>query len=153
MLVILALAAAASVVYLQHRFDEGDRKSALRIVDEYHAPISHHTIREVIAARHPNASIVFSATTESSCFQHVRVRALVQQADEHGALQSYDYQFLVDINTNHIAPGNDLGVKALEDLDVPPSFSAASASAAASAAASASASASAPAPAPASASK
>ena len=123
-LAILALAAAASVVYLQHRFDEGDRKSALRIVDEYHAQISHHTIREVLEARHPDASIVFSATTESSCFQHVRVRAFVQKADANGTLQSFDYQFLVDINTNHIAPGNDLGMKALEDLDRPPSFSA-----------------------------
>ena len=144
MLVILALAAAGSVVYLQHRFDEGDRKSALRIIDEYHAQISHHTIREVLEARHPDASIVFSATTESSCFQHVRVRALVQKADATGALESFDYQFLVDINTNHIAPGNDLGMKALEDLDRPPSFSAtASASASASASVSASVSASA----------
>jgi hypothetical protein len=152
-LVILALLAAASVVYLQHRFDEGDRKSALRIVDEYHAQISHHTIREVLEARHPDASIVFSATTESSCFQHVRVRALVQKADEKGALQSFDYQFLVDINTNHIAPGNDLGLKALEDLDRPPSFSAtSSASVSASVSASASAAASATAAASASAS-
>jgi hypothetical protein len=119
MLVLLALAAAASVVYLQHRFDEGDRKSALRIVDEYHAQVSHHTIREVIEARHPDSSIVFSATTESSCFQHVRVRVLVQKANE-----SWDYQFVVDINTNHITPGNDLGLQALEDLDRPPSFSA-----------------------------
>jgi hypothetical protein len=74
------------------------------------------------------------------------VRALVQKADDQGVLQSFDYQFLVDINTNHIAPGNDLGLKALEDLDRPPSFSATPST-------SASASASVPAPASASASK
>ena len=143
---VIALAAAFSVIYLQHRFDEGDRKSALRIVDEYHAAASKKSIPEVLKARHPDASILFSATTESSCFQHIRVTALVQQLDEQKTLRSISYQFLVDINTRHIGPGNPLGEEAIADLDRPASFSAvpsASASASASASISASASASA----------
>jgi hypothetical protein len=128
-LVLLALAAAASVIYLQHRFDEGDRKAALRIVEEYKAPTSKKSIPEIVRARHPNGSIVFSATTESSCFQHIRVTCIVQEQDPKGVVQSYEYRFLIDINTRHIAPGNQLSEGILAELDKPPSFSATSASA------------------------
>ena len=125
-LVLLALAAAFSVIYLQHRFDEGDRKSALRVLDEYHAPSTKQSIPDVLKKKHPNASIFFSATTESSCFQRIRVTALVQEPDAEGRVaKTYDYQFLVDINLQHIGPGNPLGEQAVRWLDEPVSFSAA----------------------------
>ena len=135
-LVLLALAAAFSVIYLQHRFDEGDRKSALRVVDEYHAASTKQSIPDVLKKKYPDASIVFTATTESSCFQRIRVSALVQQSDAAGKVTSLDYQFLVDINMNHIGPGNPLGEQALRWLDEPVSFSAVPAASSGSAAAS-----------------
>ena len=147
-LVMLALLAAFSVIYLQHRFDEGDRKSALRVLDEYHAPSTKQSIPEVLKKKHPNASIFFSATTESSCFQRTRVSALVQETDAAGAVTSKDYQFIIDINARHIGPGNPLGEVAVGWLDEPVSFNAApSTSASASAAVAPSSSAAAP-PAP-----
>jgi len=137
-LVMLALLAAFSVLYLQHRFDEGDRKSALRVLDEYHAPSTKQSIPDVLKKKHPNASIGFSATTESSCFQRIRVFALVQDVGPDGKPRTLDYQFLVDINMQHIGPGNPLGEEAIRWLDEPVSFSAApSASGSASAAGSA----------------
>lgn len=142
-LVILAALAAFSVIYLQHRFDDGDRKSALKIVDEYRAPATKLSVREVLLHRHPNAGVAFSATTESSCFQHIRVYAVVQEVDvATKESKSLSYEFVVDINTQHIAPGNTLGEQALAELDKPVSFSATRASTSASAFASASASAS-----------
>ncbi len=133
-LVLLALAAAFSVLYLQHRFDEGDRKSALRVLDEYHAPSTKQSVPEVLKKKHPNAAIYFSATTESSCFQRIRVTALVQEADAAGVVKTLDYQFLVDINMQHIGPGNPLGEQAIRWLDEPVSFSAAPSASASSAA-------------------
>ncbi|MEO7095671.1 MAG: hypothetical protein ABI175_20605, partial [Polyangiales bacterium] len=124
-LVLLALGAAFSVLYLQHRFDVGDRKSALRVLDEYHAPTTKQSIPDVLKKKHPDASIMFSATTESSCFQRIRVFALVVETDENGAVKRSDYQFLVDINMQHIGPGNPLGEQAIRWLDEPVSFSAA----------------------------
>jgi hypothetical protein len=146
-MVILALLAAGSVVYLQHRFDEGDRKSALRVMNEFRVPSTKRSLPDVINARHPTANVFWQATTESSCRQVIRVSAVVSEPKPGQSEASvHVYEFLVDINTVHIAPGNELGRLAIAELDVPLGFSAnaASASASASAIPSVSASASGP---------
>lgn len=123
-MVILAVLAAASVVYLQHRFDEGDRKSALRVMNEFRAPTTKRSLPDVINARHPNASVLWQATTESSCRQLIRVSSVVREPPKSGQGEptTLVYEFLVDINTVHITPGNDLGRMAIGDLDAPLGF-------------------------------
>ncbi|GAC1351605.1 MAG: hypothetical protein NVS3B20_03180 [Polyangiales bacterium] len=124
---ILAFAAAGSVIYLQHRFDAGDRKAALRVVEEFRAPNSKRSIPDVLRLRHPEpASIALSAITDSSCLQRIRVSAVVDEMDkERRGTNRTVYEFVVDINRVHITPGNELGRVAIGELDAPLGFSAA----------------------------
>jgi hypothetical protein len=113
MIAATALVAAGSVIFVQTRFDEADRKAALSIVQQYR---SHEgrTLPDVIGDEHPGRAPVWSVTTESSCFQHIRVRASYEAA---AASPPADYDFVVDINGPSIHPGNPAGERALAALD------------------------------------
>jgi hypothetical protein len=114
-MVLTALAAAISVLYLQQRFDAGDVKSSLEIAKTYRAP-GGRTLSDVIHARYPGAAIDWKGTEESSCFQHVRVDALVTPANGGPPV---DYAFTIDVNGPSIHPGNALGQTAIEGLESP----------------------------------
>jgi hypothetical protein len=113
-MVLTALAASASVVYLQHRFDAADVKSSVEIAKSYRAPTG-KTLPGVLEARHPGAAVEWRGTEESSCFQHVRVNAVVTPGDSGEAPS--DYAFSIDLNGPSIHPANPLGQEALLALD------------------------------------
>jgi len=109
-MVLTSALAAGSILYLQGRFNAGDEKNALVVVQTYHSK-SGRSIPDVISAENPGAVPDWSTSTESSCFQHERVRALVPS--EKGAIV---YDFLVDINGPSIHPANENGKRVLEAL-------------------------------------
>jgi hypothetical protein len=115
MMILTALAAAASVAYLQQRFDAADVKSSVEIAKTYRAP-SGRTLSDAIQVSNPGAAIDWKGTEESSCFQHVRVDAVVTPA---GGGPPLDYAFTIDINGPSIHPGNALGQTAIEGLGGP----------------------------------
>ena len=75
-MVLTSALAAGSILYLQGRFNAGDEKNALVVVQTYHSK-SGRSLPDVIAAENAGAVPDWSTTTESSCFQHERVRAQV----------------------------------------------------------------------------
>lgn len=110
-LVATSALAAGSMLYLQARFDAGDEKSALEIVQSYRAR-SGRSLPDVLTEQNAGAPPPdWSAKTESACFQHERVRAQIS-----GATGLVTYDFLVDINGPSIHPGNENGRRALEAL-------------------------------------
>jgi hypothetical protein len=109
-MVLTSALAAGSILYLQGRFNAGDEKNALLVVQTYRSK-SGKSLPEVIAAENGGAAPDWSTSTESSCFQHERVRALV--GSEKGNIA---YDFVVDINGPSIHPGNENGRRALEAL-------------------------------------
>ncbi len=113
---LTALAAAASVIWLQQRFDAADAKAGVAIAQSYRAG-SGRSLPDVLASRHPGAAVSWRGSEQSSCFQHVRVDALVTPATPAGAL-GLDYEFAIDLNGPSIHPGNPLGQEALEALDL-----------------------------------
>ncbi len=113
-MVLTALAAAACVVYLQQRFDAADVKAAVAMAESYRAP-SGKTLPDVLEARHPGATIDWSGSVTSSCFQHVRVDASVRPKDAPPLV----YEFDIDINGPSIHPANPQGVEAVGALDAP----------------------------------
>jgi hypothetical protein len=110
LLVLTSALAASSILYLQGRFNAGDERNALALVQTYHAK-GGRSLPDAIGELSGGAGADWSTSTESSCFQHERVRALV--ATDAG-LASYD--FVVDINGPSIHPGNENGRRALEAL-------------------------------------
>ena len=110
LMVLTSALAAGSMLYLQARFNAGDEKNALVLVQAYRAQ-SGRSLPEVIAERSGGATPEWSTATESSCFQHERVRALVTT---DAGVTTYD--FVVDINGPSIHPGNENGQRALEAL-------------------------------------
>lgn len=109
-MVLTSALAASSILYLQGRFSAGDERNALVVVQTYRAKTG-RSLPDVIGEQSPGAPIDWSTSTESSCFQHERVRAL---AATDAGLESYD--FVVDINGPSIHPGNENGKRALEAL-------------------------------------
>ena len=110
LLVLTSALAAGSILYLQARFNASDEKNALVLVQEYRAR-SGRSLPEVIKDSSGGKTPEWSAATESSCFQHERVRA--QVATDQGVMS---YDFVVDINGPSIHPGNENGKRALEAL-------------------------------------
>ncbi|MET0595499.1 MAG: hypothetical protein ABW133_22560 [Polyangiaceae bacterium] len=110
-MVLTSALAASTILYVQNRFNAGDEKNALAVVQSYRAP-SGKSLPEVIGDARPGAPPAeWSTATESSCMQHERVRAEV--ATDAGVVT---YDFMVDINGPSIHPGNENGKRALEAL-------------------------------------
>jgi hypothetical protein len=114
-MVLTAVAAAVCIIYLQQRFEAADVKNGLAIAQTYRAP-TNKTLPAVIEARHPGASVDWTGTETSACFQHVRVSANVRKDGEPTEL----YQFDIDLNGPSIHPANPSGEAALGALDIPP---------------------------------
>ena len=110
LLVLTSALAAGSILYLQARFNASDEKNALVLVQEYRAH-SGRSLPEVIKDSSGGKPPEWSTATESSCFQHERVRA--QVITDQGVMI---YDFVVDINGPSIHPGNENGKRALEAL-------------------------------------
>lgn len=142
MMVLTSVLAAGSVIWMQRKFEGADQRNALAVVQGYRPKRA--SIPEVIALRHPGRPIEWTTATESACFQHVRVHAVVEEPGREPEL----FAFTVDINGPSIHPANEAGKAVLGELDtaVPPPPPAAGSAASDTAAATASA---APAPPPA----
>jgi hypothetical protein len=103
------------MVYMQSKFDEADRKAALSIVHQ-HRSRQGWSVPEVLDDLHPGKSAVWSTATESTFYQHVRVRANVSGPT---AAEAVAYDFVVDINGPSIHPGNPAGERVVKRLDEP----------------------------------
>ncbi|WP_438016151.1 hypothetical protein WMF18_35700 [Sorangium sp. So ce315] len=109
LLVGTSAVAAGVVLRVQSRFNASDRRTALGIVQQYRAE-GGRSAQEAIGARHPDRAPAWSASTESACLQHVRVRATIEGEPP------VRYDFLVDINGPSIHPGNGEGEAILREL-------------------------------------
>ena len=109
-MVMTSALAAGSILYLQARINASYERNALALVQECRAK-SGRLLPEVLAETSGGKKPEWSTATESSCFQHERVRALVET---DAGVEMYD--FVVDINGPSIHPGNDNGKRALEEL-------------------------------------
>ncbi|WP_437632569.1 hypothetical protein [Sorangium sp. So ce854] len=109
LLVGTSAVAAGVVLRVQSRFNASDRRAALGVVQQYRAE-GGRSAQEAIGARHPDRAPAWSASTESACLQHVRVRATIEGEPP------VRYDFLVDINGPSIHPGNGEGEAILREL-------------------------------------
>lgn len=114
-LLSMTLLAFVAIVVMQSKFDGADQNAAINVVQSAPSKTG-RTIPDVLAERHPGKLPVWSAGTESSCFQHVRVRAAVT---DQAAADPVLYDFVVDINGPSIHPGNPAGEEVLRALDLP----------------------------------
>lgn len=103
------------MVYMQSKFDEADRRAALTVVHQ-HRSKEGWTVPEALDDLHPGKPPTWSVATESTCYQHVRVRANVTP---EGSAQTIAYDFVVDINGPSIHPGNPAGERVVKKLDEP----------------------------------
>lgn len=112
-MILTSLFAAGSLLWMQRKFEAGDERNSLAVVQSYRA--KHASIPEVLAARHPGRPIEWTTATESACFQHVRVHAVIEEP----GLAPVLYAFTVDINGPVIHPANEPGREVLAALDAP----------------------------------
>lgn len=112
--IIFLVAATMTVRYVEQRFNGADVRNGVEIVQGYRAP-SGRLLQDALVARHPGLprnGIRWEGELLSSCYQYVRVRAIVT---EPGG-RSREYAFDVDINTVSIHPGNPNGLSVLREL-------------------------------------
>ncbi len=128
-LISMTLLAFVAIVVMQSKFDGADQRAAIGIVQATTSKDG-RTIPDVLGARHPGRPAMWSSGTESSCFQHVRVRASVSP-DPTAPPVAYD--FVVDINGPSVHPGNPAGEEVLKALAEPPPATSATATASAAA--------------------
>lgn len=112
-MLLTSLFAAGSVLWMQRKFEAADERNALAVVQGYRT--THASIPELLEATHPGRPVEWSTATESACFQHIRVHAVV---DSPGA-PPVVYAFTVDINGPVIHPANEDGRRLLGGLDAP----------------------------------
>lgn len=111
----MTLLAFVAIVVMQSKFEGADQRAAIGIVQMTPSK-SGRTIEDVLSARHPGKAPIWSSATESSCFQHVRVRATVSPDPP---AEPVNYDFVVDINGPSIHPGNPGGEEVLRALHQP----------------------------------
>jgi hypothetical protein len=102
-----SMLALVSIFVIQSKFDGADRRAAVGVVQQYRSPKG-WTIPEILDTRHPNRPAAWSVQTESSCMQHERVTAVIDDAR---------YEFMVDINGPSIHPGNPPSEAVVKQLD------------------------------------
>jgi len=123
-----AVLAAATVLWMQHRFESTDKRNAVELVQGYRSP-SGKTIPELISHHHPDKDVQWSSRARSACLHHIYVQGNVA-GDASAAPTSY--LFVVNINGPSIHPGNETGRRLLGELNQPaPTAPSASASASA----------------------
>jgi hypothetical protein len=110
-MLLTSLLAAVSILWMQRKFEAGDERNALAVVQGYRP--KGVTIPELIHERHGKRQIDWSTATESACFQHVRVHAVVTEPGKEPSV----YAFTVDINGPVIHPANELGRELMAGLD------------------------------------
>ena len=102
------LLAIVMMFWLQSKFDAADRKAAVGITLTYKAR-GGWTIPDILDARHPGHAPVWAVETQSSCLHHYdRVTA---------DIDGERYQFMVDIDTRSIHPGNPASEAVMKQLD------------------------------------
>jgi hypothetical protein len=114
-MVVTALAAAGSILWMQGRYESSDKRHALEIVQSYH-PRGGTDIPALLERRHPGKPVEWSTAVENSCFQHIRVHAVVT---DDPAADPVLYAFVVDINGPSIHPANENGKELIAALDEP----------------------------------
>lgn len=114
-LLSMTLLAFVAIMVMQSKFDGADQNAAVGIVQTAPSKTG-RTIQDVLSERHPGKPPLWSSSTESSCFQHVRVRASILPEP---AAQPVNYDFVVDINGPSIHPGNPAGEEVLRALNEP----------------------------------
>ncbi|MCA9623865.1 MAG: hypothetical protein KC731_32810, partial [Myxococcales bacterium] len=114
-LIATSLMAAATLLWLQGRYEKGDMRNALELVQTYHSRAG-VSIPDLLSYRHPQKGIQWSTAVENSCFQHIRVHAVV--SGDPGQEPTV-YAFAVDINGPSIHPANDNGQLLLGLMDEP----------------------------------
>ncbi len=114
-MVATALAAAGTVLWMQNRYEAADQRHALDIVKSYR-PSGGTSIPALLSSRHPDKSVTWTTAVESSCFQHIRVHAVVT---DPVVPEPFLYAFVVDINGPSIHPANERGQQLIAAIEAP----------------------------------
>lgn len=125
LMVLTSLFAAGSILWMQRKFEAGDERNALSLVQEYRP--AKVTVPELLGAKYPGLPVAWSTATESACFQHVRVHAVVEEPGKPPEV----FAFTVDINGPAIHPANENGRALLASLETSPALAAGTAAASA----------------------
>lgn len=128
--IVIALGVAVGVLWLQFRADVSRERAGLAIVHEYRSPRRDRSFDSLLQGWHAGNEVRWTARTESGCADQVRVTGAIWPFSTYEP--SHLYEFLVDVNTHQIAPGNEYGRRAIEALAAPSASPAPSTSASAS---------------------